>query len=403
MKYRSRFTSFFLIMILFNLAANFAHPVTPTVIKELGLHDYMFGVALAAMMFTNFLLSPFWGKINNYISSRTSLLICCCGYGLAQLWFAYASTEPMIVLARMFAGLLTGGVFVSFLTYVVNAARPEDQGRFLTYTATIKSVASAFGYMIGGFLGEISVRLSFLAQAALLIIVAFLFYAVCQPDGTTSLKSVSPGQLAKEANPFQAFIDSRKFMSLAFVFLFAVNIFTNFGNTGFDQAFNYYLKDELGLTSSYNGLVKAFVGLISFAANMTLCIWIINRTKVRRSLTVVVLACSLAALGVTLSPGIGLFLVFSVIVYAGYSVSVPVLQSMVAGQADPGQKNLVMGFFNATQSLGSIAGSLTAGFIYSAHVKLPFACTFVIYGLGVLAALGYSRVRNQRKVLDRSL
>ena len=182
-----------------------------------------------------------------------------------------------------------------------------------------------------------------------------------------------------------------------------MNIFTNFGNTGFDQAFNYYLKDELGLTSSYNGLVKAFVGLISFAANMTLCIWIINRTKVRRSLTVVVLACSLAALGVTLSPGIGLFLVFSVIVYAGYSVSVPVLQSMVAGQADPGQKNLVMGFFNATQSLGSIAGSLTAGFIYSAHVKLPFACTFVIYGLGVLAALGYSRVRNQRKVLDRSL
>ena len=29
-------------MIRFNLAANFAHPVTPTVIQELHLHDYMF-------------------------------------------------------------------------------------------------------------------------------------------------------------------------------------------------------------------------------------------------------------------------------------------------------------------------------------------------------------------------
>ena len=147
MNYKTRFAAFFSVMILFNLAANFAHPVTPTVIQELGLNDYMFGVALAAMMLTNFLLSPFWGKINSYISSKTSMLICCCGYGVAQIWFAYAQTELMIILARMFAGLFTGGVFVSFLTYVVSVARPEDQGKYLTYTATIKSVAGAFGYL----------------------------------------------------------------------------------------------------------------------------------------------------------------------------------------------------------------------------------------------------------------
>ena len=116
MKYKTRFMAFFAVVIIFNLAANFAHPVTPTVIKELQLNDYMFGVALAAMQFTNFLLSPFWGKINKYISSRASLLICCCGYGVAQLWFANATTEFMIILARMFAGLFTGGIFVSILT-----------------------------------------------------------------------------------------------------------------------------------------------------------------------------------------------------------------------------------------------------------------------------------------------
>ena len=77
MKYKMRFFAFFAAMVVFNLAANFAHPVTPTVIQELHLHDYMFGVALAVMLITNFLLSPFWGKINNYISSRLSLLICC--------------------------------------------------------------------------------------------------------------------------------------------------------------------------------------------------------------------------------------------------------------------------------------------------------------------------------------
>lgn len=388
MKYKTRFTAFFACMIIFNLAANFAHPVTPTVIQELNLHDYMFGVALAVMMMTNFLMSPFWGKINNYISSRLSLLICCCGYGIAQVWFAYATTEFMIICARMFAGLFTGGIFVSFLTYIVNVSKPEDQAKYLTYSATIQSVASAFGYMIGGFIGEYSVRAAFMVQAATLFAVAVLFYVVCQSDAPAGVKIV-PKQLAKEANPFQAFMDSRKFMTVAFATLFVVNILINFGNTGFDQAFNYYLKDQLSLTSSYNGIIKAAVGLVSFVSNMTLCIWIINKTNTKKSLVVLISVCTVSAIGTLISPNIGLFIAFSVLVYAGYSVSLPVLQDMVAKMADPAQKNLVMGFYNATKSLGSIAGSLTAGFIYSVNAKLPFACTTVIYGVGILAAVGY--------------
>ena len=396
MKYKTRFFAFFATMIVFNLAANFAHPVTPTVIQDLHLHDYMFGVALASMMITNFLMSPFWGKINVYISSRKSLLICCCGYGVAQLWFAFATTELMIILARMFAGLFTGGIFVSFLTYVVNVSRPEDQAKYLTYSATIQSVASAFGYMIGGFIGEFSVKGAFLAQAATLFAVAVLFYFICEPDAKEGMK-ITGKQLAKEANPFQAFMDSRKFMCVAFALLFLVNILINFANTGFDQAFNYYLKDQLGLTSSYNGIIKAAVGFVAFISNMTLCIWIIKKTNVKKSMVVLISVCAAAALGTTISANIGIFIAFSVLVYAGYSVSIPVLQNVIAGQAEPEQKNLVMGFFNATKSLGGIAGSLTAGFIYSVNAKLPFACTFVIYSVGIIAAVGYLLYRKDRK------
>lgn len=399
MKYKTRFAAFFSAMVLFNLAANFAHPVTPTVIKNLNLHDYMFGVALAAMLFTNFLMSPFWGKINNYVSSRMSMAVCCCGYGAAQVWFAYSTTELQIILARMFAGLFTGGVFVSFLTYVVNKSAPEDQGKHLTITATVQSVASAFGYMIGGFLGEISVLTAFMVQAVTLVAVGILFFLICEPDGEVGLSGISPKQLVKEANPFQAFMDSRTFMTVSFALLFAINVLINFGNTGFDQAFNYYLKDVLGLTSSYNGIIKAAVGFISFISNMTLCIWIINKTNVKRSMVSLTAVCALAALGTVISGNIGIFIGFSVVVYAGYSVSVPVLQSMIANQADTRQKNLVMGFFNATKSLGSIAGSMTAGFIYSVHVKFPFVCTFVIYGLGVAVAAAYACYKGKKKAV----
>ena len=388
MKYKLRFLGFFVAMTLFHAAASFAHPVTPTIIQNLGLKDYMFGLMLATMMLANFLMSPFWGKINLYISSRQSLLICCVGYGVAQVWFCYATTEPVILVARLLAGVFVGGIFVSLLTYVVNMAKPEDQGRFLAYSATIHSVAGAFGYLIGGVIGEFSVTAAFLAQAGTLCAAGVLFRLVCLPDAQR--QNALPGkELLKAANPLKAFADSKYFMNTAFVLLFAVNVLINFGNTGFDQVFNYYLKDQLGLTSSYNGIIKAAVGMVAFVSNMTLCLWIIRKTDNKRSMVVLVAACTLAALGTVLSQKIGVFIFYSVLVYAGYSVSLPVLQNMVAKQADPRQKNLVMGFYNATKSLGSICGSLCAGFVYAIHVKLPFICIVVIYGLSVIAAVAY--------------
>ena len=387
MKYKQRFLFFFAAMVLFNLAANFAHPVTPTIIQDLKLPDYMFGLMLAAMQFSNFLFSPFWGKLNSSISSRQTLLICCAGYGVAQLGFACATTQGMILLVRVLAGIFVGGIFVSFLTYVINTAKPEDQAKYLTYSATIQAVCGAFGYLVGGVLGEFSIRGTFFLQAFCLGLAGVMFRLVCLPDGQQG--QVELKKTLREANPLQAFFDGKYFLNMAFVLLFSVNILMNFANTGFDQVFNYYLKDQLGLTSSYNGIIKAAVGLISFVFNMTVCLWIIRKTDTKKSMVLLLVLCTLMSVGTVLVPQMGLFILMSVFVYAGYSVSLPVLQHMVAVQADPAQKNLVMGFYNATKSLGSIVGSLMAGFLYELQAKLPFAVVAVAYGVSILAAVGY--------------
>ena len=388
MTYKLRFSLFFTAMILFNLAANFAHPVTPTIIQDLQLPDYIFGLMLSAMQLSNFLFSPFWGKINATLSSRRTLLICCLGYGAAQLLFALSRTQAAILAVRVLAGIFVGGIFVSFLTYVINTAKPEDQAKFLTYSATIQAVFGAFGYLVGGILGEFSIRGTFLLQALVLAAAGILFRLVCEPDNV-SAERLPMGQVLRQSNPLKAFSDGRYFMTTAFVLLFMLNILMNFGNTGFDQAFNYYLKDQLGLTSSYNGIIKAAVGLISFLSNMTLCLWIIRKTNVPGSTAVMAGFCAVAALGALLIPSIGPFIFFSVLVYAGYSVSLPLLQHMAAEKADPAQKNLLMGFYNGTKSLGSILGSLTAGFLYSFHAKLPFLVVAVTYCAALAAAGAY--------------
>ena len=274
------------------------------------------------------------------------------------------------------------------LTYVVNVAEPKDMAKYLTYSATLHSVFGAFGYLIGGVVGEFSIRATFLLQAATLFVCGIMFRLCCVADAERTEK-VSIKELAAKSNPFDSFRDGKYFMNTAFVLLFLVNILINLGNTCFDQVFNYYLKDQLGLTSAYNGIIKAVVGFISFLFNMTLCLWIIRKADTGKSTVVLVAVCTLASLGTVFAPQISVFLSCGIALYAGYSVSVPVLQDMVATRADPAQKNLVMGFYNATKSLGSIIGSLLAGFLYAIHVKLPFVLIAVVYALSVAAAAGY--------------
>ena len=73
---------FFFAVALESLAANFAHPITPTLIQNLQLPDYSFGMLYAGMAFTNFLFSPFWAKQVTRMGSRRVLGICCVGYGI---------------------------------------------------------------------------------------------------------------------------------------------------------------------------------------------------------------------------------------------------------------------------------------------------------------------------------
>lgn len=382
---------FFAVMILYNLAANFAHPVTPTLIKVYQLGDYMFGVAFAAMMTANFLFSPFWGKLNGYISSRKSMLICCTGYSIGQLLFFFAHTEFLIVLARLVAGVFTGGVMVSFLTYLVNVSSQQQRGRNLTIQATIASVAGAFGYFIGGFLGEISLAAAFLSQVACLFASGILFYIVCGDDRVASQEPLAPRALVRQANPFAAFVASRKFMTTLFALLFAVTALQNLSFTAFDQCFNFFIKDQYGFTSAYNGAIKGVIGLISLVANSTICLWIIRKTDVNRSVPWVLLACA-ATNWVLVFTGAKIpFLLINIVYFAFNAISIPLLQDMVARKAQGGDSNLIMGFYNATKSLGGIIGSLVAGFVYAYGARLSFVFAGAVMLCATLFALAYWR------------
>ncbi len=382
---------------LFNMAASFAHPVTPTIIQQRGFGDYMFGVALASMMTANFFFSPFWGKSVNYISSRRVILICSLGYAAGQALFGMASSESMMVGARLFAGVFTGGVFTAFLTYLVNTSPPHLRGNYLTIAATIQTVGSAFGYFVGGMLGELSVNAAIVAQVVTLSICGIAFYFICEDDAVHKMSDIRFKQLFREANPISALIAGRGIMTPLLITLFVVSSFSNLGNSAFDQSFNYYLKAQLGLSSGYNGAIKAVIGFVCLAANSTLALWLVNRTDIKLTSIYVYLSASLSILGVILFNSLVPFVAANVLYFAFYAVSVPLTQGLVAAMAKTSDSNLVMGYFNGLKSLGGIFGALSAGLLYTINPKLPFLLGFLAFGIATIASVFYYQLSKQRK------
>lgn len=389
MRQKKRVFLFFAVSILLNMAANFAHPVTPTIIQQRGFGDYMFGVALAAMMTVNFLLSPFWGKLVGFLSSRRIILICCLGYAAGQAMFGLASTEWMMVGARMFSGIFISGVFTASLTYLVNTSPVNKRGSYLTVAATIGTVASAFGYFVGGMLGEISVSVAICAQVLLLSGCGVLFYLVCEDDATTQLREIKPKVLFREANPLAAFLSGRSIMTPLLITIFTVCTLASLGSTAFDQSFNYYLKAQLGLSSGYNGTIKALIGFVCLAANGTIGLWLINKTNIRRSSIYVYLLCSCSMLGVVLLNAVVPFVAANVIYFGFFAVSVPLTQSLVVNQVKEKDSNLIMGYYNGLKSLGGIFGALSAGLLYTIDPKWPFILGFVAFGFATVASAYY--------------
>ena len=386
---------FFAINVVQSLAANFAHPATPTIIKNLALPDYMFGVAFAGMSITNFLFSPFWGRITDQIGRRKVLLLGGVGYALGQALFGMATTQLGILFGRMVSGFFIGAWTVSQLSYILDLSSPEKKGRNFTILATIQSVGSAFGYFIGGALSQRSIPLMFLCQVIILALCGILSFLMLKDNPEMEFqKSVRLGPALRAANPLAAFFKVGREMTPVLVLLSFVTLFASFSAIAYDQCFNFFVKDQLFFTPGDTGNLRAFLGIVSFTANMTLGLWIMKKTNLFKSLFVILTLYGTILCGLLVPTAMPIFLGINTVLYTINALYNPLIQAtFAAGVKDPGQSGAYMGIFSSVKALGNVIGSLFAGFIYAFGPRLSFLYAAVGFAVAAVLALLVIRAR----------
>lgn len=375
----------FLLWGLYSLVANFAHPITPTFIQDLGLHDYMFGVAFACMAITNFAFSPFWGKISKSIGASRLMGICFLGYAFAQGLFGSATTELQIGIARMVGGFFIGGITVNQILYIMENSEEGKSGQNLATNVTINVVVAAFGYMIGGFLGNMSIPLTFLIQVIGLAVNGILYWVLLK-DAEVQREKLTFKEVLHNSNPFQAILDARSIMTYVIALFLIICVSTQFATTCYEQCFNYFIKDQYGFPPSYNGILKAAVGLITMLANSTICVYLMKKTNIFKSLIPVLSVCFAMMVSIIVLDKVIPFIIMNVVFFGFNAVYQPLLQAMISKFPDK-DNGIMVGLFNSMRSLGMVGGSLFAGFIYEIGPKLSFVYSALAFLIAIVVGL----------------
>ncbi len=376
------------VTVLFAVFANIAHPVTPRFIKELGLGDAMFGWAFAGMAITNFLFSPMWAKLCEKYGSIKLTMVSLFFYGVAQLMFGFSTTASSIMFARLLGGFFVGGLYVSQLVYIVNNTSDEEKGPAMVNNSTMQIVAGTIGYLLGGLIGDYSIRAAFYFQfSGLVLAVIYVYFFVAENEITANNEKLT---LAK-INPFNTFkktgVDSSVFLRNIFI----VSILASVASVLYDQTFNYYMADFFNFAPSVNGVIKAITGVLAFIANSTLTIWLIKKTDISKSLAYIYMVVAILIIALISINVPVLFLAINIIYFTIHASYIPLIQKIVTDHST--DQNTAVGKINSLKSLGMIIGAVIAGQGYAIFKQLPFILAAVIFIISGLITL--YNVRNR--------
>ena len=377
---------FFLIYFGFTIVSNFVHSITPAFLQMIQAPSYINGVAFSVMSLCSFFASPFWGKMGDRKPYPQLMTVGFFGYALGQFFFSIARGVPMLLFARVISGLLNGALAVNALSYLISVSDSENRGQYLAMFAMLQSVGTCIGYLIGGVIGDYSLMAVFYAQigAASVLGIVTLLVLRDAPGRTLSTEKIDFAKI----NPVTSMTTSMRRVDAAMGVYLAIVFCFGFAMMSYDNYFGYFLRDQFGFPTSYNGYFKALIGIIAIIANSTINMWINKHTDVRKSITVILGLCSVSITAMLLaSHSIPAFLGVALLYYTCNAITMPILQVMMMKDEDKSETGTISGLFNAFISLGRTFGPLIAAFAYGLNPLYPFVQAAAMYMIAALLSI----------------
>ncbi|MCI6272105.1 MAG: MFS transporter [Erysipelotrichaceae bacterium] len=365
---------------ILGLAANLAHPITPTLFNIRGFESTLFGLAFSMMSLFNFLFSFFWAKKLNKIKINLIFIVCCMGYAFGQFLFLIGNNVYVMLLSRAISGMFIAGVFIGMPYYFALISDENEKSSYITKLSTFFTVGGTVGYFFGGFLGGINIYLPVALQSLIYFVAAFiLFFIVDVKVNNDKLVTKKLFDLGIKLNRIQISV-----MLLTFCLFVS--------STSLTQMFAYYLINVLNVTPTINGLIKGIVGILSIAINFSFTLKIQNSKNIFKWIKFYILILFIMyLLFINVSNINMLFIVLGILIMVIDTIHLPILQSTCIKNTIKEEQSIALGLQNSVRSIAMIFGAILSSYLFAFNNIFPFLISTIFVGLGLFVVVNIKR------------
>ncbi|MFS4415390.1 TCR/Tet family MFS transporter [Maribacter sp. 2307ULW6-5] len=365
-------------------------PIIPDLIMELtgeGTHmAVIYGMWLTtAYAGMQFLFSPVLGEISDQVGRRPILLLALLGLSMDYLIHAWAPTITWLFVGRFLAGI-TGASFTVASAYIADVSTKENKAKNFGLIGAAFGLGFIIGPGIGGYFGDMDIRLPFYIAAALTF-ANFIFGWLFVPESLTP-ENRRPMEF-KKMIPGVSLLALRHYKGI--LLLIMAFFLANLAGQALPSTWSYYGIERYDWSPAQIGVSLMVVGLLVALVQGVLVGRTVHRFGRRRVIIGGFLLWTVGMFLFSLAKEPWMLYAF-LIPYALGGVAGPTVQGVISNQVSGKEQGILQGSITGLVSITAILGQLVFAPVFYFFIRPEGTIYFpgAPYALGsvfLLAAL----------------
>jgi DHA1 family tetracycline resistance protein-like MFS transporter len=374
-------------------------PVLPHLVGQFtqsqGDQAYWFGAMMFAFGIANFFGAPILGALSDRYGRRPVLLLGFCGLAFTFFMTAAASSLWMLVAVRLIGGAMQANIAVAN-AYVADITPAPDRARRFGLLGAMMGLGFILGPAMGGILGDVDLRLPFVASGSLAILNWIYGYFVLPESLPIDKRNAFEWRKANPIAALRGLIDLRGLGPLVVVLAL-----TTLAQFMLHATWVLYTTFKFGWGPRETGWSLMVVGLVSVLMQGVLLKHILKRISTQRLAVIGMCSASLAYVAYGLATEAWMLFVIIVLNMVS-AANGSNLQSIVSGAADETIQGRTLGAVSSVNSLMAVLAPVAGAGMLALVSNAPpgdirLGLPFFVGGLIQLLALGLAVWHFQRQ------